>query len=81
MFEDDFLGWKVERIDKSRPPLRWIANLAGEISGWAIWNAAMLDEDEDFGFRYKVYSKIFAISNPLYSKYGTFYKVKTEIEE
>ena len=81
MFEDDLSEWKFERIDNSRPPLRWVANLAGEISGWAIWNVAILDEDENFGLKYNIYSKIFSIFNPLYSKYGTYYKIKIETEE
>lgn len=77
--EDDFIeGWRTTRIDKSRPPLRWIANLFGEVSGWAILKIACLDEDNNFGFRYKIYSQIFKITNPISNKYGTFYKVDIE---
>lgn len=60
---------------KSRPPLRWFANLMGSLSSWALWNASLLDEEENFGFRYNLYSKIYRISWPVYYKYGTFYKL------
>jgi hypothetical protein len=67
------LSDKDIRIDNSRPPLRWIANLFGSISCWAILRLAYLDEDENFGFRYKVFSFIHNLTWPLYHKYGTFY--------
>ncbi len=59
---------------KSRPPLRWIANIAGTIGGWAILKIAIYDEDENFNFRYKVFSIIYDIFMPTYIKYGSFYK-------
>lgn len=61
------------KVHQSRPPLRWIANIAGEISGWAILKAAYMDEDGQYGWRYDLYSKIFVIFNPISMKYGTHY--------
>lgn len=62
------------RINKSRPPLRWFANMCGTISGWAILKAAYLDEIEDFGRKYNFYSFIWRITWPVYYRFGTFYE-------
>lgn len=69
----------LDVIHKSRPPLRWIANLSGEISGWAILRIAYLDEDNNFGFRYKLLSAIFKLFNPMSMKYGTFYQLNIDL--
>ena len=36
MFDDDATEWETKRIDNSRPPLRWIANLAGHFASNAM---------------------------------------------
>lgn len=59
---------------RSKPPLRWFANICGNISGWAIMPIAILDEQNNFGFKYKLYSFIWRITWPIYDKFGTFYK-------
>jgi hypothetical protein len=56
-------------------PLRWFANLCGEIAGWSILKAAYLDEDEDYGIKYKIHGKIYSLTWPVYNKFGTFYKI------
>jgi hypothetical protein len=61
------------KIDKSRPPLRWFANICGDISGWAIMRISYHDELEDFGWRYKLHSAIWKITWPVYYKFGSFY--------
>lgn len=68
LFED------TKVINKSRPPLRWIANLCGDISGWAILRISYHDELEDFGWRYKLHSTIWKITWPIYYKFGTMYE-------
>ena len=60
---------------KSRPPLRWVANLFGSISSWAILKASYLDEEKNFGWKYKVYGYIYSFTWPTYYNYGTFYKI------
>jgi hypothetical protein len=55
-------------------PLRWFANMCGEIAGWSILKAAYLDEDEHYGWKYKVHSKIYKYTWPVYYKFGTFYE-------
>jgi hypothetical protein len=80
--EDDYIeGWRTKRVDNSRPPLRWIANIFGEIGGWAIMKVAILEEEENFGLRYKLASSMYSIFMPLYMKYGTFYKIDIEDRE
>jgi len=54
-------------------PLRWFANLSGEIAGWSILRASYLDEKEDYGWKYKMHSFIWSITWPTYSKFGTVY--------
>ncbi len=68
LFEDTI------RINKSRPPLRWIADLFGDIAGWAILRMAYLDESQNFGIMYQFYSFIWRMTWPLYNKFGTVYK-------
>ena len=55
-------------------PLRWLANLCGEISGWAILKVAYLDEAKNFGFRYSVYGALYSLTWPVYLRWGTFYR-------
>lgn len=61
-------------INNSRPPLRWIANLCGEISGWAIMRISYYDELENFNWKYKIHSFIWKITWPIYFKFGSFYE-------
>ena len=35
-YDDDITEWKTTRIDNSRPPLRWMANLAGHFASKAV---------------------------------------------
>ena len=55
-------------------PLRWFANMCGDIAGWAILRISYQDELEDFGWRYKLHSTIWKITWPVYYKFGTFYE-------
>ena len=54
-------------------PLRWFANICGDISGWAIMKISYQDELEDFGWRYKLHSTIWKITWPIYYRFGTMY--------
>ena len=77
--EDDFIGeWKTKRIDRSRPPLRWIANLAGTIATSSILKVSYLEEDAYEGWRYKVNLFLWDTFWPIYDKYGTIYEVETQ---
>lgn len=61
-------------INKSPIPFRWIANVCGDISGWAILRISYLDELENYGWRYKLHLFIWKITWPIYFKFGTFYE-------
>jgi hypothetical protein len=61
-------------------PLRWFANISGSISGWAISKVMWLDEEENFGFKYKMYSKIYRLTSIPYYQWGTFYSMTDALE-
>lgn len=77
MFDDDAIEWETKRIDNSRPPLRWIANLAGHFASGAM--GRMFDREEDgidSSFGYEVDKIIWDKLWPIYEKYGTVYEMK-----
>jgi hypothetical protein len=80
MLSDDF-EWKHKRIDNSRPPLRWIANLAGSLASSALLRISWAEENEDIGFRYNIDKFIWDRFWPIYEKYGTFYKIQMDVED
>jgi len=54
-------------------PLRWIGNFLGEYAGNHLVKAIDLDEDENYGWRYKYHSKMWTILNKPYELWGTYY--------
>ena len=53
-YDDDITEWKTTRIDNSRPPLRWMANLAGHFASKAVLRISFYEEtDTTDGFRFK----------------------------
>lgn len=81
MYDDDSLEWESVRIDNSRPPLRWIANLAGHFASNAMMR--MFDREEngiDSSFGYRIDEFIWDKLWPIYDRWGTFYHMKTEID-
>jgi hypothetical protein len=80
--EDDFIGeWRTKRIDKSRPPLRWIANLAGSIASRGLLDISYMEDNDYKGWKYKVNLFLWDKFYPIYNKYGTFYEVDFGDEE
>jgi hypothetical protein len=78
--EDDFIeGWRTKRIDRSRPPLRWIANLAGSIASRGLLDISYMEDYGYTGWRYKLNLFLWDNLYPIYNKWGTIYEV--EIEE
>jgi hypothetical protein len=74
--EDDFIGeWRTTRVDKSRPPLRWIANLAGSIASRGLLDISYMEDNDYKGWKYKVNLFLWDNLYPIYNKYGTFYEV------
>ena len=79
MFNDDATEWETKRIDNSRPPLRWIANLAGHFASNAM--VRMFNREEDgvgFSLGYEIDKIIWDKLWPVYEKYGTTYEMKFE---
>lgn len=54
-------------------PLRWFANLCGHVACRVILPISNMDEDGNYGVKYKLYGFIYKITWPPYSKFGTFY--------
>ena len=80
--EDDFIGeWRTKRIDKSRPPLRWIANIAGSIATKGLLDVSYMEDDGYTGWRYKVNLFLWDKLYPFYNKYGTYYIVNIGDED
>lgn len=80
--EDDYIGsWRTTKVHKSRPPLRWIANIAGSIATKGLLDISYMEDDGYTGWRYKVNLFLWDNLYPFYNKYGTFYEVEIEDED
>lgn len=56
-------------------PLRWIGNLCGDIAGNSVVKAFDLQDQENFGYRFKFHSKVWYYLNKPYAWWGTYYKI------
>jgi hypothetical protein len=54
-------------------PLRIIGNICGGFAGNHLFKAMCLDEDEDYGWRYRYHGKMWRILNKPYERWGTHY--------
>ena len=64
----------------SLPPLRWIANWAGNLSAGAMLRLVYAEEDGvEKGFRYKLDGYIYDYLWPFYYKYGTMYRLRMDL--
>ena len=68
-------------IHKSRRPLRWFANLAGEIASKGILKVSYMEEDAYTGWKYKVNLFLWDTFWPIYDKWGTFYVWNMDTDE
>lgn len=76
LFDDE--NWKV--IHNSRPPLRWIANLAGDIACKGLIDVSYMQNNAD-GWKYRLNLFLWNKLYPIYRKYGTVYQLVKEIDE
>ena len=75
---DGFLH-NSKKINRTKVlPLRWIGNYLGGIAGNSLVKAFDLDEDGDFGYRFKFHSKVWHYLNKPYEWWGTYYTVDTK---
>jgi hypothetical protein len=66
----------------SRPPLRWIANWAGNRASAAVMRSAWLQEyGKEDGIRHYINETIYVFLWPIYQKYGTFYKIDWDMSK
>jgi len=77
LFDEE--NWKV--IHNSRPPLRWIANLAGDIASRGLLDISYMEDAGYTGWRYKVNLFLWNNLYPIYRKYGTVYQLVRDIDE
>lgn len=56
-------------------PLRRIANICGEFAGNHIVKCVNMDEDQEYGWRYKYHAKMYKILNKPYELWGTYYTI------
>jgi hypothetical protein len=65
---------KMKKIQKTNIlPLRWIGNFLGGFAGNHLVRAVYLDEDADFGWRYRYHAKMWKYLNKPYEWWGTYY--------
>ena len=73
---DGFLN-KITKHQKTKIlPLRWIGNICGEISSSSLVKAWDLDEEENYGYRYKIHCKVFKYLDKPYRLWGTYYQME-----
>lgn len=71
-FDDDFI-----LVHKSRPPLRWVANLAGSLGSSGLLEISYMEDDGKTNtFKYKYYGWLWDTFWPIYQKYGSYYKIE-----
>jgi len=58
-------------VHNSKPPLRWIANWAGEIASKGILKVSYMEADAYTGWRYKLNLFLWDTFWPIYNKWGT----------
>ncbi len=81
-YDDDVPEWKSTRIDNSRPPLRWIANLAGHFASNAMLRMFNREENKTgSSFGHEVDKIIWDKLWPVYDRWGTQYRVDFEDDE
>lgn len=64
----------------SRPPLRWIANWAGNLASKGLLDVSYMEDAGYTGWRYKINLFLWDILWPIYQKYGTYYELNMDLE-
>ena len=76
MAKSDGFGKITKHQKTSILPLRWIGNICGEISSSSLVKAWDLDEEENYGYRYKIHCKVFKYLDKPYRLWGTYYEME-----
>lgn len=56
-------------------PLRWVANALNRPATYCLIKAVNMDEDEEYGWRYKMYGMGWKYLNAPYERWGTYYTI------
>jgi hypothetical protein len=74
---DGFLRMS-EKIQRTKIlPLRWFANACSDIATRSLLKAFDLDEQGNYGYRFKFHSKVWLTFNKPYERWGTYYTIDT----
>lgn len=74
---DGFLKMS-QKINRTKIlPLRWLGNACSGIAISSLVKAFDLDEDGNYGYRFKFHGKIWHYFNKPYERWGTYYTVDT----
>lgn len=66
----------ITKVQKTRIlPLRWIGNLCGEIASNSLVKAFDLQDQDNFGYRFKFHCKVWKYVDKPYRWWGTYYTV------
>ena len=72
---DGFLK-NITKVQKTRIlPLRWIGNLCGEVASSSLVKAFDLQDQGNFGYRFKFHAKVWKYVDKPYRWWGTYYTV------
>ena len=72
---DGFLK-NITKVQKTRIlPLRWIGNLCGEVASNSLVKAFGLQDQDNFGYRFKFHCKVWKYVDKPYRWWGTYYTV------
>lgn len=77
---DDLDGFLTisQKINRTKIlPLRWFGNACSSIATRSLVKAFDLDEDGNYGYRFKFHSKVWHYLNKPYERWGTYYTVDT----
>ena len=74
---DGFLNKITKHQNTKILPLRWFGNACSYIATNSLVKAFGLQDQENFGYRFKFHSKVWVIFNEPYKKWGTYYIVDT----
>ena len=76
MADSDGLLKKTTKINKTKIlPLRFIGNTCSAIAIHSLVKAFGLDEQGNYGYRFKFHSKVWKYFNKPYEWWGTYYMV------
>jgi hypothetical protein len=67
-------------VHKSRRPLRWFANWAGNLASRGILDISYMEENAYTGWKYKVNLFLWNTFWPIYDRWGTMYVWNLDME-